>query len=165
MSSSWTEHGRTARIGSGLSRAEILEKGGADLSISRGPDRRSFEPTNQEDTMRYLLMIAGDESAIAGATQAEGEAMMAEYFAFGEEMSQRGVLLGGERLHFTSDATTVRVNNGEVLTTDGPFAETKEQLGGYYLVDCKDLDEAIEVASKIPGAKIGSVEVRPIWDM
>ncbi len=64
-----------------------------------------------------------------------------------------------------SDATTVRVRNGEVLATDGPFAETKEQLGGYYVVECKDLDEAIEVASKIPGARTGSIEVRPIWEM
>jgi hypothetical protein len=115
--------------------------------------------------MRYLLMIAQDESTIAGATQEQGEAIMAEYAAFGEEMSTRGVLLGGERLQFTSDATTVRVRNGEVLTTDGPFAETKEQIGGYYMVDCKDLDEAIEVAAKIPGALDGSIEVRPIWDM
>jgi hypothetical protein len=65
----------------------------------------------------------------------------------------------------TSDATTVRVTNGEIVTSDGPFAETKEQIGGYYIVDCKDLDEAIEVASKIPAAKEGSIEVRPIWDM
>ena len=75
------------------------------------------------------------------------------------------MLLGGERLRLTSDATTVRVRNGETLTTDGPFAETKEQLAGYFLVDCKDLDEAIDVASRIPGAKDGSIEVRPIWEM
>ena len=115
--------------------------------------------------MRYLLLIAGDESQIQGATAAQGEAIMSEYAEFGKEMAERGVLLGGERLHFTADATTVRVRDGEVLTTDGPFAETKEQLGGYYLVDCKDLDEAIEVASKIPGARVGSIEVRPIWEM
>ena len=84
---------------------------------------------------------------------------------FGEEMTQRGVLRGGERLRPTTDATTVRVRDGEVLTSDGPFAETKEQIGGFYLVDCKDLDEAIEVASKIPGARHGSIEVRPIWEM
>ena len=95
----------------------------------------------------------------------EGEAMMAEYMKFGEEMSKRGVLQGGERLHPTTDATTVQVRNGEVLTSDGPFAETKEQIGGFYLVDCKDLDEAIEIAAKIPGAGIGTIEVRPIWEM
>jgi hypothetical protein len=75
------------------------------------------------------------------------------------------VLLGGERLRLTSDATTVRVRNGETLTTDGPFAETKEQLAGYFVVDCKDLDAAIDVASRIPGAQDGSIEVRPIWEM
>ena len=91
--------------------------------------------------------------------------MLAEYGAFGEEMGRRGVLLGGERLRRTTDATTVQVRDGEVLVADGPFAETKEQMGGYYLVDCKDLDEAIEVASKIPGARLGTVEVRPIWEM
>jgi hypothetical protein len=80
-------------------------------------------------------------------------------------VSDRGLLQGGERLRPTSDATTVRVRNGEVLSTDGPFAETKEQLGGYFVVDCKDLDEAIEVAGKLPGARQGSIEVRPIWEM
>ena len=88
-----------------------------------------------------------------------------EYEDFAKEMAERGVLRGGNRLRPTSDATTVRVRNGEVLATDGPFAETKEQLAGYFLVDCKDLDEAIEVAALIPGAKDGSVEVRPIWEM
>ena len=91
--------------------------------------------------------------------------MMAEYMKFGEEMTKRGVLQGGERLHPTTDATTVQVRDGEVLTSDGPFAETKEQIGGFYLVDCKDLDEAIEIAAKIPGARVGSIEVRPIWEM
>jgi hypothetical protein len=91
--------------------------------------------------------------------------MMAEYGAWAEEMGRRGLLQGGERLRPTADATTVTVQDGKVLATDGPFAETKEQIGGYFLVDCKDLDEAIEVASKIPAARHGSVEVRPIWEM
>ncbi|HMF03432.1 MAG TPA: YciI family protein [Acidimicrobiia bacterium] len=95
----------------------------------------------------------------------EAQASLNEYLAFGEEMGKRGVLQGGERLRPTTDATTVRVRDGEVLTADGPFAETKEQMGGFYLVDCKDLDEAIDVASKIPGARIGTIEVRPIWEM
>ena len=90
---------------------------------------------------------------------------MAGYAAFGEEMGARGVLQGGERLRPTTDATTVQVRNGEVLTADGPFAETKEQIGGYYIVECQDLDEAIEVASKLPAATNGTIEVRPIWDM
>ena len=80
-------------------------------------------------------------------------------------MNERGLLQAGERLRPTTDATTVRVRDGETLTSDGPFAETKEQMGGFFLVDCKDLDEAIEVAAKIPGAAHGSIEVRPIWEM
>jgi len=115
--------------------------------------------------MRYLLLICTDESAVQALSPEEGADMLAEYRAFGEEMGGRGVLQTGERLRPTTDATTVRVRDAEVLTSDGPFAETKEQVGGYYLVDCKDLDEAIEVASKIPGARTGSIEVRPIWEM
>ncbi|HEX4128059.1 MAG TPA: YciI family protein [Acidimicrobiales bacterium] len=115
--------------------------------------------------MRYLLMIALDESAGARDAEVEGAEITPEYAAFMKDMAERGVLLGGERLRLTSDATTVRVRNGETLTTDGPFAETKEQLAGYFLVDCKDLDDAIDVASRIPGAQNGSIEVRPIWEM
>ncbi len=115
--------------------------------------------------MRYLLMIYIDESGMAAASPDEQAASMAGYAEFGDEMSSRGVLRGGERLHPTTSATTVQVRNGEVLTLDGPYAETKEQMGGYYLVECENLDEAIEVAAKIPGAQQGSIEVRPIWDM
>jgi hypothetical protein len=114
--------------------------------------------------MRYLLLICVDEATMDGVTPEEAKASLARYDAFGEEMSKRGVLQGGARLRPISDATTVRVRDGEVLTSDGPFAETKEQMGGYFMVDCKDLDEAIEVAAKIPGAQIGSIEVRPIWE-
>jgi hypothetical protein len=115
--------------------------------------------------MRYLLMICNDESEELAATPEELSAQTAAYVAFGEEMGRRGVLQGGERLRPRTDATTVRVLDDEVLTSDGPFAETKEQIGGYYVVDCKDLDEAIEVAAKIPGARHGSIEVRPIWEI
>ena len=115
--------------------------------------------------MEYLLLICTDESKDLAMSEEEAAARMARYGQFGDEMSRRGVLRGGARLHPTSDATTVTVRNGEVVTFDGPFAETKEQMGGYYVVDCKDLDEAIEVASKIPGASEGSIEVRPIWHM
>ena len=115
--------------------------------------------------MRYLLMICTDETADQASSPDEQAATLAEYGAFTEEMGRRGVLQGGERLRWTSDATTVRVRDGEIVTSDGPFAETKEQVGGYFVVDCKDLDEAIEVAAKIPGAKHGSIEVRPIWEM
>jgi hypothetical protein len=115
--------------------------------------------------MRYVLMICTEEAVEAAMSPDEVSTEMAGYMAFGEEMGARGVLQGGERLRPTTDATTVRVRDGEVLTSDGPFAETKEQIGGYYVVECKDLDEAIEVAGKIPGARHGSVEVRPIWEM
>ena len=115
--------------------------------------------------MRYLLMICTEESADAAMSPEEGQARLAEYMAFGDEMGRRGVLQGGERLRPTTDATTVRVRDGEVLTSDGPFAETKEQIGGYFVVQCKDLDEAIGVAAKIPGARDGSIEVRPIWEL
>jgi len=115
--------------------------------------------------MRYALLICADETAVGAQSPEEGSAMLAEYMKFGEQMGKRGVLQGGERLRPTTDATTVQVRDGEVLTSDGPFAETKEQIGGFYLVDCKDLDEAIDVASKIPGARHGTIEVRPIWEM
>jgi len=115
--------------------------------------------------MRYLLMICTDESAGAAVSPDEAAASTAEYGRFMEEMGTRGVLQGGERLRPTADATTVRVRDGETVTSDGPFAETKEQIGGYFAVDCKDLDEAIEIAAKIPSARDGSIEVRPIWEM
>jgi len=87
------------------------------------------------------------------------------YMKYTGEMKKDGAFVGGERLYPTSAATTVRVRDGKRMITDGPFAETREQLGGFYLIECKDLDEAIEWAAKIPGAKIGSIEVRPIVDM
>lgn len=115
--------------------------------------------------MRYALLICEEEKRVESMTEADGAEMLGRYVAFGEEMGQRGVLRGGERLRPTTDATTVRVRDGEVITSDGPFAETKEQIGGFYIVDCKDLDEAIEIAAKIPGAAYGSIEVRPLWEM
>ena len=115
--------------------------------------------------MRYLLMIAGDESAIASAPAQAQTEMTDAYGEWAKVMAEKGALQGGERLRPTSDATTVRVRNGEVLATDGPFAETKEQLGGFFLVECGDLDEAIEAAAQLPGASVGSIEVRPIWEM
>jgi hypothetical protein len=114
--------------------------------------------------MRYLLTIYGDESGWNDVTPEQAQEIMAAYGAFGEAAEKAGVLLGGEGLQPTSTATTVRVRNDEAITTDGPFAETREQLGGYYLLDCKDLDEAIGWAARIPGAQQGSVEVRPVMD-
>lgn len=115
--------------------------------------------------MRYILLIAGDEATEPAEGSADEGAVLAEYGAFAKEMAERGILQGGERLRPSTDATTVRVRDGELLTTDGPYAETKEQVGGYFIVDCKDLDEAVAVAAKIPGARNGAIEVRPIWEM
>jgi hypothetical protein len=115
--------------------------------------------------MRYLMLICTDEDTDAARSPAEAEATLGEYGVWMEEMGKRGALQGGERLRPTTDATTVRVQNGETVTSDGPFAETKEQIGGYFVVDAKDLDDAIEIAAKLPGARAGSIEVRPIWEM
>ena len=112
--------------------------------------------------MKYLCTIYGEESQWSDATPEQMGAVMAAYNAFGEEA--RGVILGGEGLEPTSAATTVRVRDGERLLSDGPFAETKEQLGGFYLLECGSLDEAIDWAAKIPGAASGSVEVRPVMN-
>ncbi len=115
--------------------------------------------------MQYLLMIYAAESAEPEPGSAEFAQMMQEYGEFSEEVVARGLMQGGNALEPSSTASTVRVRNGKVSVTDGPFAETKEVLGGYYLLDCKDLDEALECAAKIPSAKYGSVEVRPIMDL
>ena len=115
--------------------------------------------------MRYLLLIYTDEAAEARASKEQQEEIYQAYNAFGAELKRRGVeMQGGEALMPTNTATTVWVRDGKILTTDGPFAETKEQLGGYYQFNCKDLDEAIELAAKIPGASYGSVEIRPIME-
>ncbi len=115
--------------------------------------------------MRYLLLIYAPEVDPSQVSPEESKAEFDAYGAFTMEITQRGAYKGGEALQPTATATTVRVRNGKSLVTDGPFAETKEALGGYYLVDVKDLDEAIEWAAKIPGARNGSIEVRPIWEL
>jgi hypothetical protein len=112
--------------------------------------------------MKYLCLIYDDETKWATLSQADAEAMMGEYFAFTEGIRRSGHYLAGEALKPTQTATTVRVRNGKISTTDGPFAETKEQLGGFYMIEAKDLNDAIQVASKIPSARIGSIEVRPV---
>ena len=114
--------------------------------------------------MKYLCLIYDDEKKVAEMPPSEGEAFMGEYFAFTEGIRQSGHYVAGEALESVSTATTVRVRNGKVSTTDGPFAETKEQLGGFYLIEARDLNDAIQVAARIPSAKIGSVEVRPVVD-
>lgn len=114
--------------------------------------------------MRYLLLIYGSEQAAMAYTEEESQANMDEYNTFTREVREAGVMLGGEALHPSTAATTVRVRNNQTASTDGPFAETKEQLGGYYMVDCENLDEAIKWAAKIPGARTGSIEIRPVWE-
>jgi hypothetical protein len=132
-----------------------------NLSIQRVAARRYGE----RRAMKYLLMICNSEAEHAKIPAAERQAIYAAFGAFTQEVKDRGVYLGGNPLHPTSTSTTVRVRDNKVLTTDGPFAETKEQLGGYYLLNCANLDEAIELAAKIPSAKYGSVEIRPILEL
>ena len=112
--------------------------------------------------MKYLLTIYDDESMWKDVQPGDVNAMMDGYRKFGEEVHGNGAFVAGEALESISTATTVRVKGGERLVTDGPFAETKEQLGGFYLLDCKDIDEAVAYAAKIPGAQSGCVEVRPV---
>ncbi|MDH4036399.1 MAG: YciI family protein [Candidatus Krumholzibacteria bacterium] len=112
--------------------------------------------------MKYLCLIYEDEKIISGMAQPEMESIMNEYWAFGDGIQKSGHYVAGHALQPVQTATTVRVRNGKVATTDGPFAETKEQLGGYYMIEAKDLNDAIQVASKIPSARHGSIEVRPI---
>ena len=115
--------------------------------------------------MKYLCLIYEDESFWSKTPKPELDAIMVDYRAFGTTYRQSGNVLGGNALQPTTSATTVRVRNGKMSTTDGPFAETREQLGGYYLLEAKDLNEAIQIAAKIPGAKTGSIEVRPIMEI
>jgi len=113
--------------------------------------------------MQYALLIYTEEPTEAPPEEVMAAEMEA-YNAFGQHITDRGAMKGGEALASSSTATTVRVRDGRTITTDGPFAETKEVLGGFYLVDAADLDEAIGYAAMIPGAKHGSIEVRPVWD-
>jgi hypothetical protein len=112
--------------------------------------------------MQYLLLIYQNEADMAGRADTEMAKMHAEYRDFTQSIIQSGNFKAGDALQPTGTATTVRVRNGKTMTTDGPFAETREQLGGYYLVEAKNLDEATALAARVPSAKIGSIEVRPI---
>src|SRR5262245_27105724 len=112
--------------------------------------------------MQYLCLIYSDETMWPRMSKEDAESMMAEYMAFTAKVKESGHYLGGNRLQPTHTSTSVRVRNGNLSATDGPFAETKEQLGGYYLIEAKDLNDAIQVASRIPGARVGTIEVRPI---
>jgi hypothetical protein len=113
--------------------------------------------------MKYALLIHDDESAWARMSDEDRNQLFKEYSEFGNDLVARGLMRGGEQLQPTSAASTVRVRDGKTLTTDGPFAETKEQLGGFYLIECDNLDEAIDAAARIPSTRVGGViEVRPI---
>ncbi len=115
--------------------------------------------------MKYLLMIYGNEAAIKEASQAQTEQMLAAYRAYIDAMTKAGIVLGTNRLQFSATATTVRVIDGKTQVLDGPYAETKEQLGGYLLIDVPDLDTALSWAARCPCASSGVMEVRPIWEM
>jgi hypothetical protein len=115
--------------------------------------------------MKYLCLIYSTESQWETMPRAEYAAVRDEYFAFTEEIRGQGKCVAAEGLQPTRTATTVRVRNGKISTTDGPFAETKEQLGGFYLIDAEDLNDAIQVASRIPSARYGAIEVRPVRDL
>ena len=112
--------------------------------------------------MRYLCLIYDDEKNISGRSKSDADAFMGEYMAFTQGIRTSGHYLAGDALQPVQSATTVRVRNGKVTTTDGPFAETKEQLGGFYMIKARDLNDAIQVASKIPSARQGSIEIRPV---
>jgi hypothetical protein len=116
----------------------------------------------KEDAMQFLLMIYSNEREVRGLSQPELGKMMGEYGALTQSLKESGHYLGGNRLEPTGAARSVRVREGKRLATDGPFAETKEQLAGYYLVSARDLEEAVTLAARIPGARLGTIEVRPI---
>ncbi len=112
--------------------------------------------------MQYLLLIYASEAAVGAMSPDAMKTMLTDYRTFTQSIIQGGQFKAGDALKPTSTATTVRVHDGKIAVTDGPFAETREQLGGYYLIEAKDLDEATAIAARIPGAKYGSIEVRPI---
>jgi hypothetical protein len=121
--------------------------------------------TRKENPMQYLLMIYHDDAAIQSRSEAETGEVIAAYTAYMEAMNKAGVLVGSNRLRPAATATTVRIANGKTQVLNGPYAETREQLGGYLLIDVPDLDAALSWASRCPGASHGTMEVRPIWAM
>ena len=112
--------------------------------------------------MRYMLQIYSPDGFWDSLSEGERRALYAEYFALDRDLTERGLLVGSHELESAATATSVRVRNGETLVTDGPFAETKERLGGYYVIDAESLDEALEWAARIPSARHGTIEVRPV---
>lgn len=115
--------------------------------------------------MHYMMLIYSDEAAEAGMSEEEQDEVMQRYAAFTTEVRERGAFVNGEPLQPTHTATTVRRREGRIIPQDGPYAETKEQLGGFYILDCANLDEAIELAATIPAAEYGAIEIRPVMEM
>jgi hypothetical protein len=115
--------------------------------------------------MQYLLLIYGNEAGMKSASKADTEQLMAAYGAYTQAMKTAGVMVAADRLKPSTSASTVRVTDGKTKVLDGPYAETKEQLGGYYLIEVPDLDAALSWAARCPGASHGTIEVRPIWSM
>ena len=139
-----------------------------DVSKWRDPNRPMITETRQEakgNKMQYMALIYTAEDAGPKTGSADSQAMMAEYGAITQKFKDDGVMVAGDALHGPETATSVRLRGGKVETMDGPFAETKERLGGYYLFECADLDAAIKYAAMIPAAKFGTIEVRPVFDL
>jgi hypothetical protein len=117
----------------------------------------------QETTMKYILLIAGDEATMNNLPTVGDSGMSEEFGAYHQSLVKAGVYVGGERLRPTADATTVRVRDKKAVVLSGPYADTQEQLGGYYIIDVPDLDQAIDWAARCPSARGGSIEIRPVW--
>jgi hypothetical protein len=115
--------------------------------------------------MKYLCLIYEEEDQARQIPKAEMDKVMGDYWAFQDAIQKSGHYVGGHALQPTQTATTLRMRNGKLSTTDGPFAETKEQLGGFYLIEAKDLNDALQVAARIPSVRWGSIEVRPLWEI
>jgi hypothetical protein len=130
-----------------------------------GMSGQNVRITDEERDMQYLLMLYADESGWSKMTEAEQQQGMAAYMAYTEALKKAGALVGSNRLQPIGTATTVKVANGKQQVLDGPYADSKEQLGGYYLIEAPDLDAAIAWAARCPGAGHGTIEVRPVWAM
>jgi hypothetical protein len=134
------------------------------VTVDFGEPRSSLDGIQpKEAPVKVMALIYGDASRWEAFSDTEREAVYARYGAFGDEAREAGVMVGGAELASTRDATTVRVRNEETLVTDGPYAEVKEALGGYYVFEVETMEEALDLAAKIPGAEHGAVEVRPIY--
>jgi hypothetical protein len=154
---------------SGISILDVFRAAWSRLSIPGSGERLSHvhEPfeRDEEQAMRYLCLVYFEESQIDAMSESEADRCVSESLAYDEELQRSGHLIVAHALESVRAATTVRVRNGRLSTTDGPFAETKEHLGGLILIDARDLNDAIQVASKIPLARMGSIEVRPVRNL